>query len=392
MQQKIAWLALAAAATAGVGAAGWLLASGLSGGSDGTAATGEGMPIPVEVAPVRQAPMERRRVFTGTLEAAATFDVAAKVGGRIERITVDLADEVKRGQLIAELDDEEYRQAVAQAKADVAVAEAEKTAADNALKIARRAFERVEGLHARSIAAEQELDTVRAAKLEAEAQVAVTASRSTRARAALKAAAIREEYTRVTADWSDGDEVRVVSARHADEGQTVTANSALVSIVDLDPVIVVVHATEKDYADLRTAQPVEVESDAYPGERFSGKVARIAPVFRVESRQARVELTIDNPAGRLKPGMFVRAHTVLDRIEQALAVPQDALVERDGQTVVFVVSGDGARVTQVPVQTGIRADGWVEVTGVGVTGRVVTLGQQQLKDGTAISIVAEEAT
>jgi RND family efflux transporter MFP subunit len=348
--------------------------------------------VPVEVAEIRQTPMERTRVFTGTLEAAATFDVAAKVGGRIERITVDLADVVTRGQLIAELDDEEYDQAVAQARADVAVADAEKTAADNALKIAKRTFERVEDLHARSIAAEQELDTARAVKLEAEAAVAVTASRASRARAALKAATIREEYTRVTADWSGDDPQRVVAARFADEGETVVANTPLVSIVDIDPVIVVVHATEKDYAELRTGQVVELDTDGFPGERFQGHVSRIAPVFRVESRQARIELSVSNPDGRLKPGMFARAHTVLDRVDDAKAVPQDALAERDGQTVVFVVSEGGTHVAQRVVQPGIKSDGWVQVTGDGLTGRVVTLGQQKLKDGSEVTVVTGDAS
>ena len=390
MPHKLRWLALSAVASGGVVGLGWLLVSALGAEATGTAVAGPAGPVPVEVAEVREAPMERRRTFSGTLEAAATFDVAAKVGGRVERITVDLADVVTRGQVIAELDDAEYDQAVAQARADVAVADAEKTAADNALAIARRAFERVEGLHARSIAAEQELDTARAEKLEAEAAVAVTSSRVTRARAALKAATIREEYTRVTADWSGDDEQRIVAARFADEGQTVAANTPIVSIVDIDPVIVVVHATEKDYADLRTGQAVEVDTDAYPGVTFQGRVSRVAPVFRVESRQARVELSVDNPGGRLKPGMFVRAHTVLDRVENAKAVPRDALAQRDGQTVVFVLTEDGTHVAQRIVQVGIESEGWVQVTGEGLEGRIVTLGQQKLEDGTEVAVVAGE--
>jgi RND family efflux transporter MFP subunit len=388
---KLRWLALSAVASAGIVGVGWLLVSALTGEATSTAAAGPAGPVPVEVAEIREADMERRRVFTGTLEAAATFDVAAKVGGRIERITVDLADVVTRGQVIAELDDEEYDQAVAQARADVAVADAEKTAADNALQIAKRAFERVEGLHARSIAADQELDTVRAEKLEAEAAVAVTASRSSRARAALKAATIREEYTRVTADWSGDDEQRVVAARFADEGETVAANTPIVSIVDIDPVIVVVHVTEKDYAELKTGQPVSLDTDAYPGVTFQGRVSRIAPVFRVESRQARIELSVDNPDGRLKPGMFVRAHTVLDRVAEAKAVPQDALAERDGQTVVFVVNEAGTHVAQRVVQIGIKSEGWVQVTGDGLGGRVVTLGQQKLEDGSEVTVVTGDA-
>lgn len=387
---KIGWLALSAGACAGVVGVGWLLFTGITGEAGG-APRAQGAPIPVEVADVRTAPMEHRRLFTGTLEAAASVDVAAKVAGRVERITVDLGDVVQRGQVIAELDDEEYAQAVAQAKADLAVAEAERKAAAKQAEITRRALKRVEDLHARSIAAEQELDTLRAENLTAEAQVAVTASRVTRARAALKAASIRMQYTRVVADWNDGDDHRVVAARYVDEGVTVAANTPLVSIVELDPVVVVVYATEKDYAALRTDQEVDIETDAFPGETFVGRVTRIAPVFRVESRQARVELTVENPEGRLKPGMFVRARTVLERIEDAIAVPKDALVDRDDEKVVFLVSDDGKHVEQRAVEPGVEADGWVQVVGERVSGRVVTLGQHQLEDGVEIAIVEENA-
>jgi RND family efflux transporter MFP subunit len=333
--------------------------------------------------------MEQRRSFTGTLEASSSFDVAAKVAGRVVKIGVDLGDVVTRGQVIAELDDEEYEQAIAQAKADVDVADAERRAAAKTVEIKRRAYQRVEDLHSRAIAAEQEVDTLRADKLTAEASVAVTASRASRARAALKAARVRQQYTRVTADWSDGDDSRVVAARHVDEGVTVAANTPLVSIVDLDPVIVVVYATEKDYASLSVGQAVELDTDAFPTETFAGRVSRIAPVFRVESRQARVELTVDNGDGRLKPGMFVRAHTVLGRIDDAVAVPKDAIVDRDGEKVVFVL--DGTHVSKRAVELGIESDGWVQVAGEGVTGRVVTLGQHQLEDGMEVSVVEEAA-
>ena len=123
------------------------------------------------------------------------------------------------------------------------------------------------------------------------------------------------------------------------------------------------------------------------GITFAGRVTRIAPVFRVESRQARIELSVDNPDGRLKPGMFVRAQTVLDRVESAKAIPQDALAQRDGQTVVFVVADGGTHVSQRVVQPGIKSDGWVQVTGEGLEGRVVTLGQQKLKDGSEVTVV-----
>ncbi|MEX1363287.1 MAG: efflux RND transporter periplasmic adaptor subunit [Nannocystaceae bacterium] len=333
-------------------------------------------------------------MLSGTLEASSSFVVAPKVGGRIERITVDLGDPVQRGQVVAELDDAELLQAQAQVRAELTVAQARQTAASKALEIAERNFSRVRGLSERGVASDQELDQLRAAKLEAEADLAVARAEVTRARAVLRAADVRRSYTEVVAEWPRGaethDRSRVVAARYADEGSTVGANEPLLSIVDLHEVVVVVFATERDYAALAPGQPVELSTDAYPGETFEGRVERIAPVFSELSRQARVELRADNPDGRLRPGMFVRASTVLAEVLDATLVPADALVERDGVTVVFVVSADGRTVTQREVEVGIRDGSMVAVQGEGIDGRVVTLGQQALTDGAPIVIPAAE--
>jgi RND family efflux transporter MFP subunit len=357
-----------------------------------TAANASG-PVPVEVAAIEQGPIERRREFTGSLEASAEFTVAPKVAGRIERITVDLADEVRRGQVVAELDDAELQQAQAQTQANLVVARAQAGAADKAVEIARRSFDRVSGLRRRDIASEQELDVARSVKAEAEADLEVAQAEVVRAKAAHRAAQIRSDYAQVTADWSDGDgddnQARVVAERFADEGTTLAANAPLLTIVDLDPVVVVVHVTEADYAELAPGIPVSVRTDAFSGETFSGEISRVAPVFRATSRQARVEMTVANADGRLKPGMFVRARAVLERAEDATIVPAAALVEREGSTVVFTLNADGTSVEMREVEVGIREGERVAVTGKdgrAITGRVVTLGQQQLVDGTAIVI------
>jgi multidrug efflux pump subunit AcrA (membrane-fusion protein) len=96
----------------------------------------------------------------------------------------------------------------------------------------------------------------------------------------------------------------VVAERMVDEGSMVAANAPIVTVVDLDPVVVVVFVTEVDYGLLSPGVEVSVTTDAYPDDRFVGTISRIAPVFRTESRQARVEITVANADGRLKPGMF----------------------------------------------------------------------------------------
>jgi RND family efflux transporter MFP subunit len=342
----------------------------------------------VEVAAVQRRSLELERTLSGALEAESQVMVAPKVGGRIERIEVDLADPVRRGQAVVYLDDAEYRQEVVQAEAELAVAMANLAQARNALELSRRENQRIETLRERGIASDSEYDVAVASRMEREAQVAVAEAQVNRATAALESARIRYEYTRVTADWSEGDTERIVAERYVEVGNTVSANEPLLLIVQLNPIVAAISVTERDYGLLGPGMEARFATDAFPGEVFLGRIDRIAPVFRETSRQARVELTLENPDGRLKPGMFVRATITLDRVEDAVSVPEAALTRRGDVEGVFVVSAEGDRVDWVPVETGIRSRGWVELRGGTISGRVVTLGQHLIDDESAIRVVA----
>ena len=343
-------------------------------------------PVPVETAQIQRGPISLQRTFSGELEARAEFVVAPKVSGRVERVFVNIADTVERGQIVAELDNDEYVQAVAQARADLVVARANLSEAESALEISNREFKRTESLLKRGIASDSEFDAARQDQLAKQAQLKVAAAQITKAESSLVTANIRLGYTRVTAGWTGGDEHRVVAERYVDEGQTVAANAPLLLIVELHPIVGVVYVTERDYARLKPGQIVSLKTDAYPDEQFTGRIERIAPVFRKSTRQARIELTIANPQHRLKPGMFIRATVELDRVPEALIVPEQALTKRDDINGIFIVIEDGRSVAWRKVTVGIRENSRVQVTGEGLSGRVVTLGQQLLKDGSLITI------
>lgn len=345
--------------------------------------------VPVEVARIEHGFMELRRSFSGALEARTQLVVAPKVSGRVERLAVKLADTVDRGEVVAELDNDEYVQALAQARAELAVAEANLGEARSALEIAGRELERITQLRARGVASEANLDTARANQLARQAQREVAEAGVTRAAAALEGARIRLGYTRITADWS-GEGSRVVAERFVDEGETISANTPLLRIVELDPITAVIFVSERDYGRLQPGLEVSLTTDAYPGESFAGHIERIAPVFREATRQARVELSVANQDHRLKPGMFVRATVVLDRVADAVIVPEQALTTRNDRPGVFVISEDGRRVVWREVQVGIREGARVQVSGEGIAGRVVTLGQQLVDDGSAIIIPVEQ--
>ena len=347
-------------------------------------------PVPVEVARIERGPIEQRRTFSGELEALAEFVVAPKVSGRVEHVFVNIADTVDRGQVVAELDNDEYVQAVAQAQADLEVARAKLSEATSALENAGREFERTESLLKRGVASDSEFDAARQERLAKQAQLKVAAAEVTKAESSLETANIRLGYTKVTAGWTGGGEQRVVAERYVDEGQTVAANAPLLLIVELQPIVGVVFVTERDYAYLKPGQLVSLTTDAYPGEQFTGRIDRIAPVFRKSTRQARIEMTIDNPKHRLKPGMFIRATVVLARASEATIIPEQALTKREDRNGIFIVSENGQSVVWHEVKVGIREDNRVQIEGQGLDGRVVTLGQQLVDDGSPITIPDEK--
>ncbi|NUQ49785.1 MAG: biotin/lipoyl-binding protein, partial [Phycisphaerae bacterium] len=155
----------------GTGLVTWraLNSAGLAGRGGGP---GDPVPVAVEIADIRPATLRDVRELTGTLEANTRFVVAAKVSGLLRRVAVDLGDVVDRGHVIAQIDDAEYVQAVAQAEAELAVRAAERARAQTELRRIQTDFDRIEDLQRRGVSAPVEYDEVRANLESAEAAVA----------------------------------------------------------------------------------------------------------------------------------------------------------------------------------------------------------------------------
>jgi multidrug efflux pump subunit AcrA (membrane-fusion protein) len=375
-------------------------------------------PAPVEAAPMRVGELVLRRTFSGTLEATRDFTVAPKVGGRLATLEVDIGDVVEDGAVIATIDDDELVQLVAESEAELAVARADHGEAESAHIVAQRSLQRVESLSQQGITSQAELDTAQVNEFANRSRVEVARAQILRAEAELEGARIRLGHARVIATWDDrvpdgvesaaapengggsGDslerlprERRIVGRRFVDAGGFVTAGTPLVSIVDLDPIHAVITVPERDYSRLALGLTASLVTDAYPGDSFAGVISRLAPVFNRSTRQARVELVLENPDLRLKPGMFVRATLELQRVTNASIVPFAALAERGEQQGLFVLDEAGTRVSWVPVTIGVREDEDVVVHGEGLDAlaavgrRVVVLGQELCDDGALVKAI-----
>ncbi|MBN2526350.1 MAG: efflux RND transporter periplasmic adaptor subunit [Deltaproteobacteria bacterium] len=367
---------------------GLVLLSGCDRNVEGQKKRRENRPAPVAVAPIERGEIDAFRMFSGSLEAGASFVVSAKVKGRIMQVLVDLGDVVTKDMMVARIDDAEYKQSLAKEKADLMVAKANLAEAKSLLEIAGRTLERTTTLHERGVTSDKDLDTVRSDYLAQGAKVAVYEAEVARGRALVNQGKLQVGDATVKAVWSGDDSVRVVAKRYVDDGAIVQANTPLLEIVDLTPLTAVFFVPEKEYGSLQVGQTVSLQTDAFGNEQFEGAISRIAPVFENSSRQARVEVRLPNEDERLKPGMFVKAKVKVKSVSKAVIVPADAIVTRDDTQGVFIIKKGTPTAHWREVIVGIRHGNRVEVQGEDLDGLVVTLGQQLIEDGSPVNYEA----
>ena len=131
-----------------------------------------------------------------------------------------------------------------------------------------------------------------------------------------------------------------IGKRTLDPGASVGANTSFISVVDIRTVRLVINVVEKDLRRIQQGTAVEVEVDAYPGENFNGRVARVAPILDPATRTAQVEIEIPNATYRLKPGMYARARFTVEQHDNALVVPTPSVVDLQGKIGVWM-PGEG---------------------------------------------------
>lgn len=369
--------------------------------------------VAVDVAPVVRKTLTDVGEFAGSLDPRSQFDAAAKVAGRLEELRVNLGDTVRRGQVIAVLDDEEFTQQVAQARAELDVAKATVEDCASALTAAESEFKRTADLWAKKIASDSEKDADEAKYKACLARQKVAQAQVQHRQAALSAAEIRLSYTQVRAVWElaapipgaqtrptttasapadEADGLRVVAKRYVDDGALLKANDPIVSIIDDRVLIGVIHVIERDYPKVAVGQPATITTDAHPGRSFPGRIARISPLLATGSRQGRVEIEVPNADRVLKAGYYIRARIAFAQRPNATIVPATAVVKRDGREGVFLADPATKTARFVPVMLGVISGDDAEVLSPALDGLVVTLGQHLLENGSKIILAGAPAT
>ena len=323
------------------------------------------------------------RSFTGTLKPNSTFDLAAKVPGKLLTISGSLGDRLNPGQKIAKIDDVEYIQALQQAKADLETGKAQLLDAKISLEQAERDFDRYQKLHESKVYSDAQFDLAQSTLNSKRAIAAMREAEVARLQAVADNAATRLDDTDICAEWKSG--TRFIAKRFVDPGALIAANQPLMTVIDISSLKAEINVIERDYPKLKLKHPAVLTTDAYPGKTFSGYVANISQDLNANTRQAPVLIKIPNADNELKPGMFVRVNIEFDRRDNAVTLPREAFVKRQNRDGVFVYLKDEGVVHFVPVTTGLTVGNDIEIIEPSdIKLPVVTLGNHQLFDGTPV--------
>jgi len=338
--------------------------------------------VVVKTAKVEMARFEEAVELTGELRALAQVNVGPRISGRLSEVLVDNGDYVKKGQILARIDDQEIEQQVIRSRASLRVAEAGLKQDQANLENLKSQLRRSESLYADRLVSLQSLEDLRSQVLGGEAQAELGEAQINQARAELRELEIQLEQTRLYAPMSG-----YVGERTLHPGALVTPSSSILSVLDLSRLKTIVAAPEQHLRKLRVGLNARVAVDAYPNESFSGAITRISPMLDPETRAAEVEIIIPNRQSLLKAGMFVRAAVVIRNV-QSMAIPRESLVTRENQQGVFVIEEGKAH--YVPVQIGVSQQGRIQVLdGVEEGREVVAAGSQFLNEGDPVRLPGE---
>jgi membrane fusion protein (multidrug efflux system) len=313
--------------------------------------------IPVEVGTIELATVAEEVEALGTLAADESIIIASEIAGRVVALGFREGERVSKDQDLVKL--------------DTAILDAELKQAQADLSLARDTYDRNRSLVQRGAGTQVALEQATAQLASQEARVQLVQSK-------LAQATIKAPFT------------GVVGLRSVGVGDYISVGKPLVALTNIDPIKVDFRVPEIFLTRLKVGQPVQLKVDAVPDRPFTGQIFAIDPVVDVNGRAVKLRAKVPNADLVLKPGLFARITIVVDKRDDALLVPETAVVPDGlGKTVFIIENGKAKR---VPVELGKRLTGKVEVVkGLKPGMQIVTAGQMRLREGSTVAIKEKAA-
>jgi RND family efflux transporter MFP subunit len=326
---------------------------------------------PVKVFKAKRQRISEKLFYTGLIEAWNTINITPDVGGKIAKIYVEEGDRVQKDQLLAELDTRAIRLQVEQAKAGFAVAEANQ-------KDAQRNMERMERLKSENAVSEQQYEQLKLAFDAADAQLQ-------QARAALNLANHNLDVSIMKAPFSG-----VIASKNAEVGDVInplmggfSPSSGVLTLMDFSRVKIEIEVSSQGIARIRKGMTALLHVDAYPDNVFRGLVSVVNLTADPMTRKFGVQITAKNPELLLRPNTFGEVTLEITTHEEALVVPQIAVLENK---YVFIAQQDNT-VLRKEISLGLQNADMVEVlAGIQEEDLVVVEGNYGLEEGSRIEI------
>ncbi|OGK76647.1 MAG: hypothetical protein A2X50_06990 [Candidatus Rokubacteria bacterium GWF2_70_14] len=394
-------------------------------------------PLPITVARAEARPVQRSVETVGSLVPWHDVLVKTEQPGTIARLYADLGDAVAPGKVLAEYDAREFQLAVEQAEADLlstrqslsrartavgageaalrrttdtlSALDAEVARTQSQLDWAKSELGRSQELFARQLIAARDVDSARNQDNVAAAQLAVAVNARSQHPDQVRIAEAQLESDRATLRVAEAEVTRreatvglmkkrlgdttvrspiagFVAKRHLNAGEYVKENTAVFSVVALDPLKYTGTVSERFAPHLRVGQRIALSVDAYPGKTFPGQVTRLSPAVEMQTRSLALEGRVANGDGRLRPGFFAKG-VILTRTDPTVAfVPAEAVLHFVGTSKVFVVTN--GKVEERLVKAGTRQGPLVEIVeGVKAGETVATSNLSQLFNGAPVARV-----
>lgn len=371
-------------------------------------ASGKGasiQPRKVRVAPAKEERVSRAIEATGTLAAQDQVALAMKVTGKIESITVDLGDRVRKGQVIATLDPTDLRMGVERAAATLQQARTrlgllpdgkddrvipEQTATVRQAKAlfneAKVKRDRARQLYDEKLIASSDLDAAIAAYAVAQGryQDAMEEIRNRQAVLAQRKSELEMARQQLAYGVLRSPMDGAVFERQVSAGQYVAAGAPVVTIVRVDPLRLRLPVPERAAASVRVGQEVSLTVDQ-DSNTYHGRVTRLSPAIDQSNRTLLVEAEVPNPRGTLRPGAFVRAQLMTQANQPAVFVPASALVTFAG--IEKVITIENGKSVERPVKTGRKDADKVEIAEGLKAGEQVVVRPGNLVGGQPVTIL-----
>jgi multidrug efflux pump subunit AcrA (membrane-fusion protein) len=374
--------------------------------------------VHVEVAPAVQQDFQQIYQASGAIEPISSSEISPDVAGKIVKLMVQEGNNVKKGQVLVQLDDTGVTAQYDQAKAALKFAEANWDKARTGvrpqeLEIAKQVVQqakvalnmsttdlsRTENLYKAGVATKQEFDAanVRVKVAQAQYQTALEnlklAEEGARAEDKLAAEAGYEQAKATVAlvkDQLDKTKIKspingVVTQKHHDVGEMLMPGVSVFRVETITPMKAVLRVPQEDASQIKLGQSVSI---SLPSDgTVTGKVSLVSPAVEQDNRSFKIEATIDNPKGLVKSGMFINAGILLNTFKNAIIIPRPALQKSpDGKTnFVYMVQDNLAKRTPVTV-TLIQGEKAIIGQGLAVGVNVVTRGAERLTDNTKVKL------